>query len=312
MKTRDIGTTGVALSEVSLGTWGLSEPVYGAIDLDRSVTLCERAIDLGVRTFDMAPLWGDGEGERVVARAVGSRRDLVRYVTRAGVRREAGKLVRGYAPSDLEAALTGSLERLATDRIDVWLLHDPPEAVLRSSDWKDAVLAHKREGRVRAWGVSVSDVDRARLAMAQGAEVVCLPYNLLESDDVHDLGAELSLARVGLLARSPLAYGLLSDTWHETMLFPETDHRARRFGPRLTREYVRTIRELRFLVHDDVSSFAAAALRYVLASNLVTSAIVGARTVAQLEELAAAAVGPPYLSEADLSRIPQVLAAASR
>jgi len=313
MDTRPLGRTDVRLSEITLGTWGLSTSVYGPIDEATVEKVVERAIDVGVRTFDMAPLWGDGHGERVIARVVGARRGDVRYVTRAGVVRVDGEVVRRYDAASLEKDLDASLERLATDHLDLWLVHDPSEQVLQKSDeWREVMERAKKAGKILAWGASVGDPDRARMALAAGAEALCLVYNVLASDDLHDLSAEVSLSGAGVLARSPLAYGLLSGTWHEEMRFPSTDHRSRRWTRKQMRARVRLVNELRFLVKRDVTSLASAALRYVLANGLVSTAVVGARTIAQVEEAARAADGPPFLPELDLTRIAQLMAASSR
>lgn len=303
MDTRPLGRTGVRISEVTLGTWGLASGAYAPTEEKHVERLVARAIDVGVRAFDMAPLWGDGHGERVVGHVAGQRRDDVRYITRGGIVSADGALLRRYDPESLERDLEGSLERLATDRIDVWLLHDPPEAVLRRDDWRERVERWKTAGKILSWGVSVGDQDRARMALAAGADALCMVYNLLESDDVHDLAAEIAVADACVLARSPLAYGLLSGSWHEEMRFPQRDQRARRWTPEQMRVRVRRVNELRFLVKGEVTSMAAAAIRYVLANRLVASAITGARTVPQLEEIARAADGPPFLPELDLARL---------
>ncbi len=303
MDTRTLERTDVRISEVTLGTWGLASGAYAPTEEGHVERLVSRAIDVGVRAFDMAPLWGDGHGERVVGRVAGPRRAEVRYVTRGGIARVDGEIVRRYDPESLERDVAGSLERLGTDRIDVWLLHDPPEEVLRRDDWREAVERWKKSGKILAWGVSVGDQDRARMALAAGADVLCMVYNLLESDDVHDLASEIAVAGASVLARSPLAYGLLSGTWHEEMRFPALDHRARRWTAEEMRARVRRVSQLRFLVKGEVTSLASAAIRYVLSNHVVASAITGARTVPQLEEIARAADGPPFLPEHDLTRL---------
>jgi len=303
MDTRPLGKTDVRLSEVTLGTWGLASGAYAPTEQKHVERLVARAIDVGVRAFDMAPLWGDGHGEVVVGQVAGPRRADVRYITRGGIVSADGDLRRRYDPAALERDLEGSLERLDTDHIDVWLLHDPPEAVLRRDDWRERVESWKKAGKILAWGATVGDQDRARMVLAAGADAICMVYNLLESDDVHDLASELAVSGAGVLARSPLAYGLLSGTWHEEMRFPGFDHRARRWSPAELRARVRRVNQLRFLVHGDVTSLAAAAIRYVLSNGLVASAIAGPRTVSQLEELARAADGPPFLPELDLTRL---------
>lgn len=308
MKTRKLGKTDVHLSEIALGTWGISSGAYGPVDPQDFARVVERALELEVTTFDMAPLWGAGEGERLVAKSVNDKRDKAQYVTRAGLEVVEGDLRKKYDRDALVRACESSLERLSTDRIDVWLLHNPDEEALRRDEVKEVVAKLKKDGKIRAWGASVSDPEAARLAIGAGADAVCVVHNLLAGDDLADLATDLAESDVGLLARSPLAYGLLTGYWSEAQWFPKADHRSRRWTPDALRQRVRQMNSLRFLVHDKVESLASAALRYVLSNDRVTSALVGARTVLHIA-LAARASDPPYLPEADLEKLPQVLAA---
>ena len=132
MQERSLGKTEIRLSEVSLGTWGLASCAYGPVSESAFDKVVGSAIDAGITTFDMAPSWGLEEAsERAVARVGGYRRHMLRYITRAGVRVTDGQISRDYSPEALRADCEASLSRLGTDRIDVWLLHDPPERSTR-------------------------------------------------------------------------------------------------------------------------------------------------------------------------------------
>ncbi len=152
-------------------------------------------------------------------------------------------------------------------------------------------------------------LDEARLAIGHGADAICLPVNLLASDDIEDLDADLAEANVGVLARSPLCHGLLSGRWTEYRRFADDDHRASRWTPQALAIRVRQVNQLRFLVHDDVPNLASAALRFVLSRPRVTTAILGARRPAQIAGVQAMAGEAPYIPEEDRVRIGQVLAA---
>ena len=165
------------------------------------------------------------------------------------------------------------------------------------------------EGKILAWGAAVNDLERARMALAAGTQVLCLAYNVLASDDLHDLSGEISVTGCGVLAHSTLAYGLLAGRWSENRRFPIGDHRQYRWNPDALRERVRQVNRLRFLVHDNVPSLASAAIRFVLANAVVTTAVVGCRTAGQLRQTVDCADGPPYLPDDDLVKLPQVLAA---
>jgi aryl-alcohol dehydrogenase-like predicted oxidoreductase len=310
MRKRTLGRTELRLSQITLGTWGLASGAYGPCteeDFERTVV---GALDEGITTFDVAPLWGDGLAERVVGRAVAERRDRSQLITRGGVVWKDGRVHRRFDPDALAADCEASLARLGTDHVDVWLLHNPPDPVLAQDDWAEVGARLKREGKTRAWGVSVGNADQARRALAMGADVLCLVYNLLAADDVDDLASDIAVAGCGVLGRTPLAYGLLTGEWAEDRTFPKEDHRHHRWTSTALRQRVRQVAQLDFLVHDDVPSLTAAALRFVLSNPSITSAMVGARNRQQVGSAAAAVRVSPRLPDDDLIRLPQVLAAA--
>lgn len=308
MRKRTLGRTDVKLSEVSLGTWGLASPAYGTRGPQQFQQTVERALEAGVSTFDMAPTWGDGESERLVGQWTRSRRDEVEYVTRCGAVQGEEGLVMRYDPAVLKKDCEASLSRLGTDRLDLLLLHNPDEETLRREDWREAMRSLKEEGKIRAWGVSAGDAGAAARAITAGAEALCIVYNLFLDSDLHDLSGELGVTGCGILARSPLAYGLLSGRWSAYRQFPEGDHRRDRWSEQALRARVEQVHGLRFLVHGNVPSMAAAAIRFVLSNALVTTAIVGARTAAQIATAADCSVEPPHLPEDDLAKLPRVLA----
>jgi aryl-alcohol dehydrogenase-like predicted oxidoreductase len=310
MRTRRVGSTNIDVSEVTLGTWGLATTAYGPIEHDALGHTVGRALEAGVTTFDVAPLWGDGAAELLVARAVSpSRRASVQYVTRAGVRTRDGRVSASFDGPWIVSDCEDSLKRLASDHVDVLLLHGPKEADLRVEGTKITLDALKRAGKIRAWGVSTGRAEVARLALGAGADVLCLPYNLLHGDLVHDLAADVAAAGAGLFVRSSLAYGLLSGTWNTDRTFAESDHRRGRYPADVLRRRVGQVERLRFLVHGPVASMTSAAIRFALANRLTASVIVGARSPSQIEQIAAYADGPPYLPEEDMVRLSQVLAA---
>lgn len=296
------------MSEIALGTWGLASGSYGPVPPGRLAETIERGLEVGVTTIDMAPVWGSGESERVVGRVVGSRRDRMQYITRGGVRDVRGELVRRFAAEDLVSDCEESLERLDTDRIDVWLLHNPPEETLRQDDWREAAQRLKESGKIRAWGVTVGSRDQARMALAARTQVLCLVHNMLASADLEDLDGEIWMSACGVLARSPLAYGLLANKWKDPVAFHAHDHRRARWSGQALRRRIEQVGMLEFLTHGGTRDLATAAIRYVLSNKVVSSVLVGARSPEQIAHAAACSDGPPYLPDGDLARIPQVLA----
>lgn len=308
MEKRTLGRTDVRLGEITLGTWGLGEQSYGPVAPERFDEVLRNAIEHGITTFDVAPLWGDGDAERRVGRWIRESKlaDAV-IVTRGGARRVEGKLSIGFSPKELIADCEGSLERLGVEQIDVWLLHDPGDEVLRRDEWREAVDRLQEDGKVSAWGVSAGDADEARLAITAGAQAICLPFNLLRTIDLDDLMPDIARSGCGVLARSPLQHGLLGGQWSETRTFAPGDHRARRWKQPAFIERVRQVNALRFLVGEEHPDLATAALRFVLSRGEVTTAIVGARSPYQVMAAVEAASGP-RVSDDDVMRLAKVRA----
>jgi aryl-alcohol dehydrogenase-like predicted oxidoreductase len=287
LKTRTLPNSSVALSELTVGTWGLCEGSYGRVFPEQRAHTLARALSLGVRSFDMAPCWGeDGLSERAVAEAVGNRRGEVSYITRAGKLRHAHGLVSAFSAAGLRASCEQSLQRLATDHIDVWLLHNPSEAELRSEEVRSCAEALVSEGKVRLWGASVCHAEEARAALEVGAQVLCLPFSLLTPHMFWAIESACRAQRVGVIARSVLLYGLLSGRFAPKKRFAPDDHRARRWSPEALAERVRQTNELReHLAGSPAPSVCALAQRFVLAHDTVGCAVVGPRTAGQLEGL---------------------------
>ncbi len=304
MQTRALGRTDLRLSEITLGTGGLAEQAYGAVTQERFEEVVRAAIDAGITTFDVAPLWGDGGSERTVGRLIAEAGIEAVVITRAGVQREGGKVRQSFAPDALVAECEASLERLGREQIDVWLLHSPGEHELRRGEIEEAIERLESSGKIRAWGVSASDASEARLAIDAGAQAVCLPYNLLVPNEVEDLATDLARAGCGVLARSPLAYGLLAGQWSDDRIFAPEDHRARRWSQSAFAERIRQVNALRFLVGAEHRDLATAALRFVLTHPSVATAIVGARTPLQVAAAAEAAGG--RLGDDDVLRLVKV------
>ena len=307
MRSRSLGKTGLRISEMSLGTWGLSGDGYGPVPERDQEKVLRRGLEMGISLVETADSYGGGRMERLVARAAAGLGEVA-VVTKGGIDRTTAPPRRRFDAAYLRQAVERSLRRLSRDHIDVYLLHGPSERTVAATETSDALAQLRSEGKILHWGVSTGDVAVGRTALRRGAEVIELAYNLVHSSDLHRLAGEIIVAGAGVLARSTLAHGLLAGGWAKDREFAADDHRASRWT---TPEFARRIDQLaalRFLVQGDVQTMRAAAVRFVLSNSIVSSAVLGPRSVTQLEDIVReVGMGPVYLRDAELARIPRAL-----
>ena len=292
-----------------LGTWGLSGDGYGPVDPAVQERVIRRALEMGVSVIDTADAYGAGQMERLIGRAIADRRDVV-VVTKGGTDRATSPPRKRFGASYLRERVEASLRRLAREPIDVYLLHNPSLSVIENGEAFDTLLELKREGKIAHFGLSVGDIDVGRAALRRGAEVIELPYNLVCASDLHRLAGEIMVSGAGVLAHSTLAYGLLSGSWTHEKDFARGDHRADRWTKSDLELRIQQLSAIRFLVRGDVPTMRSAAVRFVLSNNIVSGAVLGPRDVGQLEDIVReVGMGPFYLTDEDLMRIPRALQA---
>ncbi len=286
MKRRPLGATGLEVSEVGLGAWQLGNADWNGPDGDAGVSLVLEALDLGCNLFDTAPGYGGGRSEEILGHALAGRRDEAVLVSKFGHTTTGGT---DFGVERLRPAVEESLGRLATDRLDVLLLHNPPGELLDGRHPLYAALERLRdEGLIRAYGASVdwsADIDR--VLGTTGSSVLEVLVNAFHQEPLP--AVERARDRgVGVLVKVPLDSGWLSGRYGRDSVF--TGVRSR-----WTREVVerRAVLVERFaaLLPPGVS-LPHAALRFVLAQPGVSSVIPGARTSEQLRDNLAAADEP--------------------
>jgi aryl-alcohol dehydrogenase-like predicted oxidoreductase len=282
------------------------------VDEPAQERVVRRALEMGITLIDTADAYGAGRMEQVIGRALRAHDGgHVVVVTKGGTDRATSPARKRFDRAYLRERVEGSLRRLERDRVDVYLLHNPTEAAVRGGEAVDALLELKREGKIAHWGVSVGSIDVGRAALAKGAEVIEIAYNLLQSRDLHRLAGEVMVAGAGVLARSTLAYGLLAGNWTADKTFAETDHRSERWTKFELEQRLNQVASVLWLVTgDEVRTMRSAAVRFVLANNIVSAAVLGPRSVAQLEDVVREiGMGPIYLRDDDLMLIPRSLEA---
>jgi len=302
MNHRSLGRTGIEVTELGLGTWGLSGDGYGPVkeaDQDRVI---ERALALGIDLFETAPSYARGAMERRLGRLLPRRGVCV--VTKLGTDWSASPPRKRFDPEFLRQSFEQSRQRLARDVVDVVLLHGPSVRAVQRGPAVDAMCELRENGSVRAWGITVGSEEAGRLAIERGAEVVSVPYNAFHRSDLRRLEPLIEERGVGVLAHSVLCYGLLCGQWSPNQRFAEGDHRAERWTPDELRLRIRQLDALRPAVSGQVTSMRSAALRFVLESGCVSSALMGPRTSVQLDQLVReAGRGRPYLERDQLASL---------
>jgi aryl-alcohol dehydrogenase-like predicted oxidoreductase len=303
MRKRPLGKTGLSVTELSLGTWGLCGDGYGPVAEAEQDRVIERAAALGITLFETADSYAHGAMERRLGERLSDPK-RTRIVTKIGTDLDSAFPKKCFKVDYLEHALARSQERLKRDAIDVVLLHNPSTVALERGDATSWLDEQKTAGRVRAWGVSAGSEDVAREAIARGADVVSLAFNAFSRAPLRGLQEDVQREDVGILAHSVLAYGLLAAHWGASKEFSDGDHRAERWTQDELRQRVRQLDALRPLVGGNVMTMRAGALRYVLANSLVSSAVLGPRSSLQLDQLVReAGKGTPYLAPDALSAL---------
>jgi aryl-alcohol dehydrogenase-like predicted oxidoreductase len=307
MRKRPLGKTGLVVSELAIGTWGLSGEAYGKVEEADAEVVLRRAIDMGFTLLDTSDAYGAGRMERLCGKLAKEHADVV-VVTKGGIDRITDPPRKCFAADYLRGAVERSCKRLGTEALQVYLLHNPTLETLHGGEAVEVMEALKKEGKVQHWGVAAGDEDVARAAIDRGAEVIELAYNLTHPIDLHRISGDVMVSGCGILARSVLGHGLLAGMWAKDRTFDEGDHRNDRWTRMELEHRVGQLDAVRFLVKGEVHTLRGAAVRFALSNHLVSSAVLGARTKEQLEQLVReTGGGPRYLGDDDLRQLPRAL-----
>lgn len=306
MQERVLGRTGRDVSVIGLGCWQLGAD-WGEVDEDDALGVLAAAHEAGVTFFDTADVYGDGRSERLVGRFLadlpaGARRPTV--ATKMG-RRADPHVAEAYTLDAFRAWTDRSRQNLGTDVLDLVQLHCPPTAVLGRDETYDALVD---EGRIAAYGVSVETVDEALTAIARPhVASVQIILNIFRRKPLGRVLPAAAEAGVGIIARVPLASGLLSGRYDESTQFAASDHRSfNRHGEAFDvgetfagvpfEVGVAAAREVAALTPQGATT-AAFALRWLIDQPGVSTVIPGARNAEQARGNAAAAALAPLTAE---------------
>ncbi len=224
MEYRQLGSTGLNISSISFGAWAIGGS-WGEVSEEQAMNALHAALDVGTNFFDTADVYGDGRSERLLARLRRERSEPIFVATKAG-RRLPSQTVEGYTPQNLRGWIERSLQNLEVESIDLLQLHCPPTELYHSDAVFNTLEGLKKEGLIRHYGVSVEKVSEALAALEYpGVETVQIIFNLFRLKPSEAFFAAARARNVGILARVPLASGLLTGKITAQTHFAPDDHR---------------------------------------------------------------------------------------
>jgi aryl-alcohol dehydrogenase-like predicted oxidoreductase len=292
MKYKTLGKTGLRVSAVGLGTM-VHAGHFGPMKDSESLSAIETALDLGVNFIDTSDAYGAGYSETLLGNALKGKRDKIIIATKGGnvmVGPNRGKRI--FEPDYIGRVMDESLQRLQTDYIDLYQLHNPTVDVIERGEVWQVLEQAKQAGKIRHYGVSINTMEEGMAAVKNGrAETVQVEYNLLTQAPAEQIFPLAQQANVGVIARIPLKRGILTGklTQADEARFQGEDVRARSFkGESFAKELAKAA-QLRFLVHGPVETLTQAAIAFCIAHPAVSVVIPGARNADQMRENASGA-----------------------
>jgi len=303
MQQRALGRTGRTVSVIGLGTWQLGAD-WGEVSEADALAVLAASVDAGVTFFDTADVYGDGRSERLIGHffAVDAPGEDVTVATKMGRRVE--QLPENYVLANFREWTDRSRRNLRTETLDLVQLHCPPSAVIESGEVYDALDLLVDEGVIAAYGISVETCDQALAAIYRpGVSTVQIILNAFRLKPLEEVLPAARAAGVGIIARVPLASGLLSGKYTRETTFADTDHRnynlngsafdvGETFSGVDFETGLAAAAEFAALVPNGLTP-AQAALAWVAQIDGVSSVIPGARSIAQAQANAAAGIAEP-------------------
>ena len=307
MKYRTLGRTGWKVSEISFGAWAIGG-AWGQVSDEESMAALNQAIDSGINFIDTADVYGNGHSHSLIAQLKKSRKEEIAVATKLG-RRLPKQTVEGYTRENITSWVEDNLRTLDTEALDLLQLHCPPTSAYYHPEIFGVLDDLVHAGKIRFYGVSVERVEEALKATEYpNLQSVQIIFNCFRQRPSELFFAQAKLKQVGILARVPLASGLLTGKFRADSQFADDDHRnfnrqGQRFDAGETFSGVdydlalSTVDEIRALVPPG-TSMSQFALRWILMFDAITCAIPGGKRPSQVADNAHASDLPPLTPEA--------------
>ena len=288
MRYRLLGSTGIKVSEIGMGCWAIGGNQfgnsYGPTDDEEAILAIRRAVDLGCNFFDTADVYGHGHSEELLGQGLKHVRNDVAIATKVG-----GNFYGSYPRADFSEkylffAVEKSLERLQTDIIDLYQLHNPPIEMIQQGDIFSPLEKLRKEGKIRFYGISVHEPLEGLVAMevAQPAAIQVV-YNVLRHEAENGLFPKAKEKGVGIIAREPLSNGFLTGKYNLNQTFVSGDIRHD-WPKEYVAQIIQAVERWKREEKNRGESLTQSALRFILANEAVSCVIPGAKSVKQVEE----------------------------
>jgi len=315
MKYRKLGRSGIKVSEIGFGAWTIGLDWWGKkIDDDEAIRMLKRAYDLGINFYETADMYGNGKSEKIVSQAFKDMRDEVVYSTKWGydmydaIQIGHNELPQKHNPEFLKYALQQSLNRLQTDYIDVYSLHNPKMDAIKNDSLFISLDKLVQSAKIKSHGVALGPAigwkDEGLLAIEK-RNITCLQtvYNLLEQDPGR---AFLNAVRkknddVGIMVRVPDASGVLTGKVNEKTAFDKNDHRSNRKKEWIL-EALQKVEKMKPIANARGWSISQLAIKFLLSQKEISVVLPTVIDVEEIESFAEMADGN-YLSENEMAAI---------
>lgn len=308
MNYSSLGNTNLEISEIGFGCWPMGKFGWGNVSDQESITAVHRALDVGINFFDTADIYGLGHAEKILAKALGSKRKNVIISTKFGIRRGKEKTFRDCSPEWIIAAVEGSLNRLKIDCIPLYHIHWPdPETPLHLTI--EALKQLQQSGKIQYIACSNFSLEQLEFLGETGLlKSIQASYNLLDRRIEDGIVPYCIKSNLSITTYSSLAQGLLTGKYKvdNSISFSDQDIRKRSlyFSPAIMPHGLRIVELIQKISRKYNKTVGQVALRWLVDKSYITSAIIGMKTSDQVNENAG--VSGWSLEEADSNALSQL------
>jgi aryl-alcohol dehydrogenase-like predicted oxidoreductase len=287
-----MGKTGLQVSEIGFGAWGIGKSNWVGADDDESLRALNRAIDLGLNFIDTAYGYGEGHSERLIGQVLRERSERVYVATKIPPKNRqwpaahTTPVAETFPGDHIRKYTERSLQNLGVDALDLQQFHVWSDTWMEQGDWLDTVQQLKNEGKIRFFGVSINDHEpqtALKLVRSGGVDVVQVIYNIFDQSPEDELLSACREHNVGVIVRVPFDEGALTGTITPDTEFPANDWRNNYFRGDRKREVYERVQRIAQDLNIDLEQLPEVALRYVLSHPAVSTVIPGMRRVRNVE-----------------------------